>query len=48
MRYATIRHIRCSGASGPAKVVVSKVQSNENNAAANRLFVVEDTTDVAL
>jgi hypothetical protein len=28
-------------------VVVRKVQSNYNNAAANRLEVVEDTTDVA-
>jgi hypothetical protein len=32
----------------PAKVVVSTVQSNYNNAATNRLEVVEDTTDVAL
>src|SRR5437870_3921159 len=32
----------------PAKVVVCKVQSNLNNGAANRLEVVEDTTDEAL
>jgi hypothetical protein len=32
----------------PAKVVVYTVQSNYNNAAANRLKVVEDTTDIAL
>ena len=32
----------------PAKVVVGTVQSNYNNAAADRLEVVEDTTDVAL
>src|SRR5206468_2183423 len=32
----------------PAKVVVIKVKSNFNNAAANRLEVIEDTTDEAL
>ena len=46
------RHIRCPTslvrANIPAKVVVRKVYSNFNNAAANRLEVVEDTTDVAL
>ena len=31
----------------PAKLVGIKVQSNYNNVLANRLFVVEDTTDVA-
>jgi hypothetical protein len=31
----------------PAKVVVSKVKSNFNNVAANRLEVIEDTTDEA-
>ena len=31
-----------------AKVIVGTVKSNYNNAAANRLEVVEDTTDVAL
>ena len=31
----------------PAKLVVRKVQSNFNNGAANRLEVVEDTTDEA-
>jgi len=36
------------GAKIPAKVVVRKVYSNFNNAAANRLEVIEDTTDVAL
>jgi hypothetical protein len=31
----------------PTKLVGRKIQSNFNNAAANRLEVVEDTTDVA-
>ena len=51
LRCATMRHSRCVTTPGrarvKAKVVVSKVQSNYNNAAANRLGVVEDTTDVA-
>src|SRR5213596_3184231 len=48
LRYATMRHSRCATERVIiAKVVVSKVQSNYNNAAANRLEVVEDTTDVA-
>jgi hypothetical protein len=32
----------------PAKVVVGTVKSDYDNVAANRLEVVEDTTDVAL
>jgi hypothetical protein len=52
LRYATIRHSRCAisptDASVIAKVVVIKVKSNYNNAAANRLRVVPDTADVAL
>ena len=52
LRCATMRRSRCVTTPGharvEAKVVVKKVQSNYNNAAANRLFVVEDTTDVAL
>src|SRR6267154_4463162 len=48
LRCATLRHTRCTTRiRGKAKVVVSKVQSNYNNVAANRLGVVEDTTDVA-
>ena len=52
LRHATLRCSRCAispaDASVIAKVVVSKVQSNYNNVAANRLGVVPDTTDVAL
>ena|SRR5438552_12988844 len=52
LRCVTMRHSGCfttpGDASVKAKVVVIKVQSNYNNAAANRLGVVEDTTDVAL
>ena len=51
LRCATMRRSRCVTTPGharvEAKVVGSKVQSNYNNAAANRLGVVEDTTDVA-
>ena len=46
-----MRRSRCVTTPGharvKAKLVVIKVQSNYNNAAANRLGVVEDTTDVA-
>ena len=52
LRCVTMRRSRCAttpaSASVIAKVVVIKVQSNYNNVAANRLGVVEDTTDVAL
>ena len=53
LRCVTMRHSRCFTRCATerviiAKVVVQKVQSNYNNAAANRLEVVEDTTDVAL
>jgi hypothetical protein len=49
-RCATSRYARCplARANIPAKVVVRKVKSNFNNAAANRLEVIEDTTDEAL
>jgi hypothetical protein len=47
LRHGTIRHSRCARASVIAKLVVIKVKSNYNNAAANRLRVVPDTTDVA-
>ena len=45
-----MRRSRCATTPGDgtvkAKVVVVEVQSNYNNAAANRLGVVPDTTDV--
>jgi hypothetical protein len=51
LRCATMRRSRRATTPGHArvgaKVVVSKVQSNYNNVVANRLRVVEDTTDVA-
>ena len=50
LRCVTMRRSRCATPDRViiAKVVVIKVQSNYNNVAANRLGVVEDTTDVAL
>ncbi len=48
LRCVTIRRSRCGDARVIAKVVVIKVQSNYNNAAANRLGIVPDTTDVAV
>ena len=49
VRYDEAQQVRYHPASHViAKVVVIKVQSNYNNAAANRLGVVPDTTDVAL
>src|SRR5260370_34700348 len=52
LRCATMRRSSCATTPAQghvnAKVVVSSVYSNCNNGAANRLGVVEDTTDVAL
>ena len=52
LRCATRRYARrattLARANIPAKVVVIKVKSNFNNGAANRLEVIEDTTDEAL
>src|SRR5439155_18066553 len=49
LRCATLRHSRCLTTPAhdrvKAKVVVTSVQSNYNNGAANRLGIVEDTTD---